>query len=93
MDDADLTALRIPTALRDRTRAILSVTDQACTDHLDGDQPAAAGSSCTSTTTAPHDHDGTAERLDALIDDRTVDAASQPGPIVAAYRRWQGRTP
>jgi len=35
MDDADLTALRIPAALRDRSRAILAITDRACTEHLD----------------------------------------------------------
>ena len=35
MDDTDLTALRIPAALRDRARAILAITDQACSQHLD----------------------------------------------------------
>ncbi len=35
MDDADLTALRIPTALRGRAREILAICDQACTQHLD----------------------------------------------------------
>ncbi len=35
MDDADLTALRIPAALRDRAREILAITNQACTEHLD----------------------------------------------------------
>lgn len=35
MDDADLTALRIPAALRDRAREILAITEQACTQHLD----------------------------------------------------------
>jgi hypothetical protein len=35
MDDADLTALRIPAALRDRACKILAITDQACTQHLD----------------------------------------------------------
>lgn len=35
MDDADLTALRIPAALRDRAREILALTDQACIRHLD----------------------------------------------------------
>ncbi len=35
MDDADLTALRIPTALRGRAREILAITNQACTEHLD----------------------------------------------------------
>jgi hypothetical protein len=35
MDDIDLTALRIPAALRDRTREILAITDQACAEHLD----------------------------------------------------------
>lgn len=35
MDDADLTALRIPTALRDRAREILAICDQVCSQHLD----------------------------------------------------------
>ena len=35
MDDADLTALRIPAALRGRAREILAITDEACTQHLD----------------------------------------------------------
>ena len=35
MDDADLTALRVPAALRGRAREILAITDQACTRHLD----------------------------------------------------------
>lgn len=35
MDDADLTALRIPAALRCRVREILAITNQACTQHLD----------------------------------------------------------
>ena len=37
MDNADLTALRIPAALRHRAREILAITDQACTHHLDGE--------------------------------------------------------
>jgi hypothetical protein len=37
MDDADLTALRIPAALRGRTREILAICDQACTQHLDAE--------------------------------------------------------
>jgi Domain of unknown function (DUF6398) len=37
MDDPDLTALRIPAALRGRAREILAITDQACTEHLDDD--------------------------------------------------------
>lgn len=37
MDDADLTALRIPAALRDRAREIRAITDQACIRHLDAD--------------------------------------------------------
>ncbi|MEY2515113.1 MAG: hypothetical protein QOJ89_2471 [bacterium] len=40
MDDSDLTALRIPAALRCRAREILAITDQACTDHLDDDYAA-----------------------------------------------------
>lgn len=40
MDDADLTALRIPAALRDRAREILAITDHACSDHLDDDYAA-----------------------------------------------------
>jgi hypothetical protein len=35
MDDADLTALRIPAALRGRAREILAICDQACTRQLD----------------------------------------------------------
>ncbi|MDX6676670.1 MAG: hypothetical protein QOE31_722 [Solirubrobacteraceae bacterium] len=35
MDAADLTALRIPAALRDRAREILAIADQGCTEHLD----------------------------------------------------------
>jgi hypothetical protein len=35
VDDADLTALRIPAALRGRAREILAITNQACTQHLD----------------------------------------------------------
>ena len=35
MRDADLTALRIPSVLRDRTREILAITDGACSAHLD----------------------------------------------------------
>jgi len=35
MDDAGLTALRIPAALRGHAREILAVTNQACTEHLD----------------------------------------------------------
>jgi len=35
MDDADLAALRIPAALRDRTREIVAVTDHACGTWLD----------------------------------------------------------
>ncbi len=35
MDDAALTALRIPAALRGRVREILAITNQACTQHLD----------------------------------------------------------
>lgn len=37
MHDADLTALRIPNALRDRAREILTATDDACTAHLDAE--------------------------------------------------------
>ena len=37
MDDADLTALRIPAALRGRAREILAITDEACTQHLDSE--------------------------------------------------------
>jgi hypothetical protein len=37
MDDAHLTALRIPAALRGRTREILAICDQACTQHLDAE--------------------------------------------------------
>lgn len=37
MDDADLTALRIPAALRDRAREILAICDQACIRHLDAE--------------------------------------------------------
>ena len=35
MDDANLVALRIPTALRDRAREILAITDHACIQYLD----------------------------------------------------------
>lgn len=35
MDDADLTALRIPAALRGRAREILAICDQACSQQLD----------------------------------------------------------
>ena len=35
MDDVDLTALRIPAALRDRVRGILEITERACSQHLD----------------------------------------------------------
>lgn len=35
MHDADLTALRVPRALRDRAREILTITDDACSAHLD----------------------------------------------------------
>jgi hypothetical protein len=35
MDDADLTALRIPVALRGRAREILAITDRSCAEHLD----------------------------------------------------------
>jgi Domain of unknown function (DUF6398) len=34
MHDADLTALRVPSGLRDRAREILTITDDACTRHL-----------------------------------------------------------
>jgi hypothetical protein len=37
MGDADLTALRIPAALRGRVREILAICDHACTQHLDDD--------------------------------------------------------
>jgi len=37
MDDADLTAPRIPAALRGRARVILELAGQACTLHLDGE--------------------------------------------------------
>lgn len=35
MHDADLAALRIPRALGDRAREILTITDDACSAHLD----------------------------------------------------------
>jgi hypothetical protein len=35
MDDVDLTALRIPVALRGRVSEILAICDQTCTEHLD----------------------------------------------------------
>jgi hypothetical protein len=35
MDDVDLTALRIPVALRGRAREILAITDRSCAEHLD----------------------------------------------------------
>lgn len=37
MDDVDLTALRIPAALRGRAAEILAITDQVCTQYLDGE--------------------------------------------------------
>ena len=37
MHDADLTGLRVPSALRDRTQEILTITDGACTAHLDAE--------------------------------------------------------
>jgi hypothetical protein len=40
MDKLDLSALRIPAALRDRAREILAITDQACSEHLDDDYAA-----------------------------------------------------
>ena len=33
------------------------------------------------------------QTYDVALADLTFDADSQLGPIVAAYRRWQGRTP
>ena len=35
MPEPDLAKLRIPTQLRDRTREIFSITDQACVTRLD----------------------------------------------------------
>jgi hypothetical protein len=35
MHDAELTTLRIPGALRDRAQGILTITDDACSAHLD----------------------------------------------------------
>jgi hypothetical protein len=37
MYEPDLVALKVPVALRDRTREILTITDEACVTHLDGE--------------------------------------------------------
>jgi hypothetical protein len=37
MHEPDLVELKVPVALRDRTREILAITDDACVTHLDGE--------------------------------------------------------